>query len=391
MISSAILEPKLLIQELWKRNIDLDELISLDILTRWNIWKQSIHNLNDVKIERWYKSFSANPVELHIFADASEKAYGPVAYIKTINNGNVSCNFVLAKSRLTPINKPSLTFPRLELEAALVAARLVKTSVQEIKITVRNISLWSDSTAVLKYIKNGETLFEKYVLRCTYEINSITNSENWNYTESNLNVVDDLTKCIHLKEFNSNHRWLNAPDVLYNNSKNYVFTNKNGTITTNNQMIQNAPRITESNKNKILDWSKYPSWEKLVRVTARIVRFKNNLLHRIRYKTLPQNSPNLTKHKLKTSELEILRLSQKEAFSEDLCRLAKNKQPTNHSKLISLNPYLDTDNLMKVNKTVKSTNIFLNSSDQVILSKNHVVSKLITSHYHKLTLNSGRE
>ena len=74
MIALAILELKLLIQELWKRNINWDELIPLDILTRWNIWKQSIQDLNDVKIGQWYKSFSTNPVELHIFADASEKA-----------------------------------------------------------------------------------------------------------------------------------------------------------------------------------------------------------------------------------------------------------------------------------------------------------------------------
>ena len=36
---------------------------------------------------------------------------------------------MLAKLRLTPINKPSLTIPMLELEAALIAARLVKTTV----------------------------------------------------------------------------------------------------------------------------------------------------------------------------------------------------------------------------------------------------------------------
>ena len=98
---------------------------------------------------------------------------------------------------------------------------------------------------VLKYIKNREMQFEKYVLRHTHEINSITNSENWNYIESNLNVADDLTKCINLAQFNNNHLWFNAPDFLYNNSENYVFKNKNETITTNNQMIQNAPRITD--------------------------------------------------------------------------------------------------------------------------------------------------
>ena len=46
---------------------------------------------------------------------------------------------------------------------------------------------------------------------------------------------------------------------------------------------------------------------------------------------------------------------------------------------------------MKVNGRVKSTEIFLNNSDQVILSKNHRVSKLIVSHYHKLTLHSARK
>ena len=90
----------------------------------------------------------------------------------------------------------------------------------------------------------------------------------------------------------------------------------------------------------------------------RTVRFKNNLLHKIHYKALPQNITNLTRH-----ELEILRLSQKESFSEDLPQLAKNKQlTTNHSKLISLNSYLTTDNLMKVNGTAKSAEIFLNNS-----------------------------
>ena len=49
--------------------------------------------------------------------------------MKRINNGNVVCNFLLAKSSLTPINKLSLTIPKLELEADLIAARLVKTIV----------------------------------------------------------------------------------------------------------------------------------------------------------------------------------------------------------------------------------------------------------------------
>ena len=67
--------------------------------------------------------------------------------------------------------------------------------------------------------------------------------------------------------------------------------------------------------------------------------------------------------------------------------MSTNKKQT----AISLNPYLDTDYLMKVTGRVKSTEIFLNNSDEVILPKTHTVSKLIISHHHKLTLHYGRE
>ena len=93
------------------------------------------------------------------------------------------------------------------------------------------------------------------------------------------------------------------------------------------------------------------------------MRFKQNLLHKICYKTLAQNNTSLTRHELKASELEILRLGLKESFSEDVFQLAKSKQLTNHSKLISLNPYIDADNLIKVNGRAKSTEIILNNSD----------------------------
>ena len=50
------------------------------------VYHFTVH-LNNAKLKQWYKSFSTNPVKAFV----SEKAYGVLAYIQTINNGNVSC------------------------------------------------------------------------------------------------------------------------------------------------------------------------------------------------------------------------------------------------------------------------------------------------------------
>ena len=61
-----------------------------------------------------------NIQELHTFADASIKAHGVVVYIQQ----GSQVLFIIAKTCVAPLSK--LTFPKLELMAALVATRLTK-------------------------------------------------------------------------------------------------------------------------------------------------------------------------------------------------------------------------------------------------------------------------
>ncbi|KRY05152.1 hypothetical protein T01_13479, partial [Trichinella spiralis] len=61
--------------------------------------------------------------ELHVFGDASETAFGAVAYLMTESmDGAKEVRFCLAKIRVAPVRRLSL--PRLELMAALHVARL---------------------------------------------------------------------------------------------------------------------------------------------------------------------------------------------------------------------------------------------------------------------------
>ena len=82
MISPLMLKPKLIIQELWRRNLTWDEQLPEDIKQRWIAWKKKIPTLAKIKIPRWYR-FTATvmgQLELHVFSDASQCAYGAVAY-----------------------------------------------------------------------------------------------------------------------------------------------------------------------------------------------------------------------------------------------------------------------------------------------------------------------
>ena len=64
--------------------------------------------------------------EIHFVADSSNQEYGVVVYLCSKLNSDVKVSFVLGKSRLAPIKVKSLTIPKLELQAALIAVQIKK-------------------------------------------------------------------------------------------------------------------------------------------------------------------------------------------------------------------------------------------------------------------------
>ena len=52
ILTPALIEPKCIIQDLWKQNIDWDHPIRLDILDRWQKWKNTLDSLRTIEIPR---------------------------------------------------------------------------------------------------------------------------------------------------------------------------------------------------------------------------------------------------------------------------------------------------------------------------------------------------
>ena len=76
MIAPAILEPKLIIQKLWKLNVDWDDELLFELKQRWEEWKETLQDLPSIDID----FTNEQRLQLHVFADVSNNAYGAVAY-----------------------------------------------------------------------------------------------------------------------------------------------------------------------------------------------------------------------------------------------------------------------------------------------------------------------
>lgn len=116
---------KVLIQQLWSKRRDWDDPnLSLDLRDAWNTWEYELHHLSTISIPRCYLPAPVDDADLeydlHVFCDASERAYGAVAYLAVQKEGAIHTSFMMARLRVAPRRQQSM--PCLELCASWSSA-----------------------------------------------------------------------------------------------------------------------------------------------------------------------------------------------------------------------------------------------------------------------------
>lgn len=158
---------KILFQQLWARKREWDDpLLPGDLLAAWQAWERELSTMDNISLPRCYVSTELDCTnvtrEVHIFCDASERAYGSVSYLRTENQrGQVEVAFLTARSRVAP--KRQLSMPRLELCAALTGAQLAHVLERELTVEISRVILWTDSTTVLMWIQSDSCRYKVFV------------------------------------------------------------------------------------------------------------------------------------------------------------------------------------------------------------------------------------
>ncbi len=184
---------KLIFQELCQIKCGWDDPIPQALQQKWSNWLEDLEKVENFEIKRCVKPKDFGEItsaQLHHFSDASENAYSTVTYIRLQNDRNeVHTAFALGKSRVSLLKQ--VTIPCLELTAAVLLIKVDKMLLSELQLPLEKSQFWTDSTAVLKYIKNENKRFKTFVANRVTTIREVSDVDQWRYIPTAQNPADD--------------------------------------------------------------------------------------------------------------------------------------------------------------------------------------------------------
>ena len=148
---------RLLLKDIWRvTGQQWDDDLPQEMVQKFLVWSTDLPKLENIKFPRSYFSGPFDNIELHIFGDSSHDIFSAVAFLRA-RLKTPTCEelaFVSGKARVAPMKV--MTVPKVELQAALLAARLKKEITQALTVTVNQVFMWTDSTTVLQWINSNE-------------------------------------------------------------------------------------------------------------------------------------------------------------------------------------------------------------------------------------------
>lgn len=384
ILANFVLISKVILQDLWRLEISWDEPIPEDINSRWQAWRSQIERTFSVKVPRCYGIKKTTDLELHVFADASEVAFAAVAYWKVRNGEDTQLSFVAGKARCAPVK--ILTIPRLELQAAVLATRLLREIYESHEdVSIARTVLWTDSETVLKWIRSDQRRYNVFVAFRVAEIVEIAPAPLWHWVPTHMNVADDATRVSHPPYFDPESRWLRGPAWLLQPEEHWPVQPPTSTTS-----IETAEEETRrkfvgiiSHKKGLVNFQRFSKFFRLCRTMAWVHRFLAN--------TQAPTPDDRTSTELRSSEVSnaiatVCRLVQQESYPKEIASLQSRGQVFRDSKIFTLKPYLDEFGLIRLHgrtDAASEEHMAQETKRPIVLPHEHHVSMLIVRHYHE--------
>ena len=380
LIAPFTMKGKIILQDLCRDKLSWDTELPASKVAVWETWVKEFLLLPKFTVPRCYQSSHSseyNRVELHTFCDASSKGYGACAYLRFVSSTESYSSLVLAKSRVAPL-KP-LTIPRLELQGALVAAKMSKFLQTELEYKDVHTYFWSDSKAILAYINNDSRRFHTFVCNRVAKIRELTSPSHWRYVPSPFNPADWVSRG-HSASKLIDSLWLHGPEWSNLDFKTSVETCIDPTDTeVKTSIVQSCATATHTSLLSKL--SRLSSWNSVITTVA--------LLQRVVRKYLGKPELNRVLER-NTAQSWIISQIQLSAFQDETNALRSNKNVPKTSKLYKLDPLLDEENVLRIGGRLHFSRYDYRVKHPCILPHDSLLTRLLILHFHRKTAHQGR-
>ena len=391
-ISPTILQMKLLIQELWKSGKGWDDAVPESTLLTYQTWKEELPMLARKTLPRCYTRKGYDTVTLHGFADASMVAYGAVVYCRaTYPDHPPTTSLIVSKTKLTkyvskkkkladkdkpeeqPEDKPD-SIPKLELCAALLLAKLLHKLGKLLDISSRHWTAWSDSSTVIAWLDGNSRSHPVYVANRVRQTLELTTPDIWHHVPTAVNPADCASRGLSPTALYHHTLWWEGPPWL-----------KEEPIPIPRQPPRKPLPDAGHPVNVLLtyhsiaeDISNLPySYPNIISIAAWCFRFVDRIQ---KGRPVPdRRTRQLRGKERQAAERWLMRESQRRFFQKELHLLRRGKPMRRDSKLKTLTPYLDKDDLIRIGGRLSNADLPTTQIHPIILdSKDLLMVKYFT-------------
>ena len=223
------LKGKTCLQNAFKEKCSWDEPLSEKLQSEIQQWVQRANDVSTVTLPRAMCLLSDNDEkQIHFFSDACLLGYSAVGYMRSTTPGGTQhqVRFIMAKTRVTPLKvrkvrdndiltDAAISVPRLELNAAHLSVQLYQFVSKRLPVGNIRVYFWTDSTTVLKYLKNETARYKIFVANRVQFIRENSELNSWAYVPTGLNPADDGSRGI------QSERWVCGPEFLQEAQSNW--------------------------------------------------------------------------------------------------------------------------------------------------------------------------
>ena len=323
LVAPYTIKARLMLKEVWRlHDQQWDEVLSEELTEEFLHWSKALPEVSTLELQRCYFSEPVESHELHVFGDSSKEVFAAVAFLRARqkSDGSTQLACVIRKGRVAPMK--SLTIPKLELQAALLASRLKRHVEAALTLAIEKFYMWSDSSTVLQWLHSPEKQ-PVFVANRISEILDASTVDEWAHVSSTNNPADVVTRGMSIDELKSS-AWINGPEFL--RTEDWPFQPPTQRVPVKSpKLIQDPPvaqQTTMSSASKCVEpfivWTNYSSYAKSVRTVAYMLRVNPKFRDSVKTSTIDPGE-------FRRAEAKLLLLAQSEMFPKEKKRRSQKE------------------------------------------------------------------